>query len=992
MPSIAHLIRRRHNRKARQAQTRHSQRLWSGLVIGTVALAILIPLSVIFGLAGILYFRSLQHMPSSAETIYLDPIIGATDLLDRNSTTVLYSVQDPLGNNRRWLNIETLPQYVIDATIQQEDPDYLRVGGFRFFNTVERLWNYILGYPVNKDISIAGRLADTTLVPPARESNLDDALLHLVYSAEVQRRFTPRRVLEWYLNTAYYGNDAYGIDAAAQVYFAKSAVDLTLDEAAMLAAIPLAPRFNPFDDEVAARGRQSALLRDMENAGLIDTNQFDIAAATETTIRSDLAQVPFIAPDFSIYAREQAEDLLNAQGLDGARLIARGGLSITTTLDLDMYYQTECLLRVHLAQLNNANPASVTTLHNQPCVASDFLGEPFGFDTSSMPDSGSIVLHDVQTGEILTMVGAATETAYEPGPVLHPFVYLSGFLSGNSNPAKMLLDIPQDFAGVTEGSVYIPSNPDGVYRGPINLRDAMVANLLTPVAEVADREGLSSVLSIAHQIGINSLRDGQDANIFDLSLVERGGTVSVLDVTYAYSVFASMGAIQGVDTEPVGIGYRSRDPIAVLKIEDAEGNILWEYTENDVALNRIPRLEPEIAYLVNDILSDNSTRRGVLNLRDEPFNVGRPAAVVNGLTQNQSDSWTVGYTPQLAIGVHLRRNDDEAMSLSAYGYEAATPIWQALTRFAHERYNHQAAGWARPEKIVDYVVCEKSGLIPPPNSDCNRRSEIFHIDAPPTQEDIYWRTVRINSDTGQLASSTTPAYLVVERTYFEPPSPARDWWVSNNLELPPTTYDTLSVPDEFQKVQINAPADFSYVGGSVEIRGFIEPENLVSWRLRYGAGLNPTSWINIGEVQTTYEQGQSLGTWNTSNLDSLYTVELSAEYSDGSRSNTAVQVTVDNIPPTVRLNTIDDSQLYRFPVQTTIPLRAEVDDNFTIDRVEFYHNGVLVYIDEAEPFEFDFIIERTGIEIFNATAFDRVGNEARAELELEVIRGTTLGQ
>lgn len=932
-------------------------------------------------------------MPSSAETIYLDPIIGTTDLLDRSGTTVLYSVQDPLGDNRRWLNIETVPQYVIDSTVQQVDRDYLTVGGFRFVNTVEDLWNYILGYPISKDTSLAGRLAEDTLVPPARESNLDENLLHLVYSAEVQRRFTPRRVLEWYLNTAYYGNDAYGIDAAAQVYFAKSAIDLTLAEAAMLAPILLEPELNPFDNETAARARQRVLLQDMLNATLITSIQFDEAAETQTTVRTDLAQVPFIASDFSVYAREQAEDILNSRGYDGARLISRSGLRITTTLDLDIYYQSECLLRAHIAQLNNANPASVATLHNQPCVASGFLGDLLPVDTTSMPDSGSIVIHDVRTGEILTLVGDATTAQYEPGPVLHPFVYLSGFLSGNFNPGRMLLDIPQDFPGVTEGSVYIPSNPDNIYRGPINLRDAMVANLRAPVAEVADREGLSSVLAIAHQIGINSLRDGQDANIFDLSLIERGGTVSVLDVTYAYSVFASLGALQGVDTKPVDIGYRSRDPIAVLKIEDADGTVLWEYTESDVASNRIPLLEPAPAYLINDILSDNGMRRNVLNLTSEPFNVGRPAAVVNGLTRDQSDSWTVGYTPQLSIGVHLHRSDNERMTFNTYGTQAAPPIWQALTRFAHERYNHQAAGWARPDTVVDYVICERSGLIPPVGSDCERRSEIFHIEVPPSQEDFYWQTVSVNSETGQLASSTTPAYLVVEQTYFVPPNTARDWWVSNNLPLPPTTFDTLSVPDAFQNIQISAPTDFSYVGGEVEVRGFIDPENLVSWRLRYGEGLNPTSWIDIGTPQNTYEEGQPLGIWNTVNLDGSYTLELSAEYADDSAtSRSAVVVTIDNIQPRVTLETTDAETLYRFPIQTAIPLRADVDDNLTIERVEFYHNGVLIYIDEAAPYEFDFAIERTGIEIFSATAYDRVGNEARDELEIEVIRGNGLGQ
>ncbi|MCA9914261.1 MAG: penicillin-binding protein, partial [Anaerolineae bacterium] len=351
MPSIAHIIRRRRNRKQYRAQTRTRSRIWLGLVIGLLALAILVPTGIILGLAGWLYFQAAAQMPTPAETIYLDPIIGPTNFYDRTGSELLYAVVDPLGDERQWIELDDLPPYVVSATLRQEDPDYLQVGGFRFGQTLTQLWRYILGANNRRDTSIAGRLAANALLPPARSSGLDDPMLDIALTAEVQRIYSPEQVLAWYLNTAFYGKDAYGIDAAAQVYFGKHAGELALDEAAMLAAIPLAPQFNPFDDETASRQRQLDLLRLMLSSGDISQDQFDSVAGIITPLTPDLTAAPRIAAEFSLYARQQVEDLLDRLGLDGARLVSRGGLQITTSLDLDMYDQAECILRAHLQQL-----------------------------------------------------------------------------------------------------------------------------------------------------------------------------------------------------------------------------------------------------------------------------------------------------------------------------------------------------------------------------------------------------------------------------------------------------------------------------------------------------------------------------------------------------------------------------------------------------------------------------------------------------------------
>lgn len=982
MASVAHIIRRRRNRKQRQQATRQSRRLWFGMGLGVIALIVIVPLFVTLGLAGLLYARAINAMPTPAETIYLDPIIGPTNLYDRTGTTLLYAVRDPLGNNRVWIDIETLPSYVPAATLRIEDPDFLETGTFDFGTTFWQLWRYILGLPNTPNTGLAGRLADAVLIPPARERGLDEELLSLALSAEVQRQYTPRRVLEWYMNTAYYGNDAYGIDAAAQVYFGKTALELTLDEAALLAAIPAAPEFNPFDNETAARGRQADLLRDMLRFGEITPTAFDSATAQPTTLRTGLAQAPVLAEDFALYAREQVEDILYGMGRDGARLVSRGGLTVTTTLDLALYDQAECTLRTHLAQLNAASD-QILTRTGEPCSAAQGLATPLNVNPDSLPDESALLLQDATTGEILVLLGDAAATE-QPGPTLHPFVYLQGFLSGNFTPATMLLDIPQPFPGATDGLIYTPINPDERYRGPINLRDAMVSGLRAPATFVADREGLSSIITIAHGMGLNSLVNTEGI-AYDLSLIERGGRASLLDLTYAYSVLATQGVMHGVDTTPIARNYRARNPVAVLRIEDSTGNILWEYHEDRQALSRTIILGADAAYLINNILSDGEARQELVGTSAQRLEIERPAAVVNGLTGNNIDSWTIGYTPQLVLGVHLDRSDDAALSLDAFNTQGSAAIWQALMQYAHAAYDLQPAVWERPDGIADFVVCERSGLTPTGDNPCPRRTEVFFELRPPVQEDIYWQRIETNTDTGLRATLYTPDFLVNEAVYFVPPPAALDWWRREGLPLPPQEFDTLSLPETSSDAEVFLPQDFSFVGGEVDIRGGINTDELDIYQLSYGEGFDPSQWLEIGESQESFVEGSSLGRWDTSALDGSYTLRLTVRREDGSVDYDYVPVTVDNTAPDV---TMLMETLVRWPAQATILVQAQVQDNRAVDRVEFYHDGVLLNVDAEWPYEVDFPIERVGVEVFTATAFDEVGNSSSANVSVEVVRSS----
>jgi len=980
MSSVAHIIRRRRARKARQREQRQRSSLWGLLILAVIVVVLVVPMMVIVGVAGLLYTQATNYLPTPAETIYLDPIIGATQLYDRSGSTLIYSVEDPLGNQRRWIELEQLPDYVISATLLTEDRDYLQTAQFDTVQTLNRLWRYILDSPVGTDQSITGRLVRNAVLPLARRSGLDDTLLEIALVAEAERQMSAEDLLEWHLNTNYYGNDAYGIDAAAQVYLGKSAEQLTLAETALLVAIPTAPRFNPFDNEVAARGRQADLLLNMFNNALINKPQFDQSSAIVTQLRADFIQRPLFAPEFSVYARQQAQDILDNLGMDGARMVARSGLQITTTLDLDLYFQSDCVMRAHLDRLNGGL-GNVLAQDNTPCAGANYLVQPFGADGTAPPDSGALMMMNAKTGEIYSMVGDARAQNRQPAVVLHPFVYFEGFVQRLFTPSSMVYDVPRAFPGPADGLIYTPTNPDGRFRGPLNLREAMAGGLIPPAVYVADSRGMTQVIRTAHLIGFNSL----DENNYDLDLLARGGGVSVLDTTYAYSVFASMGVQHGVDTQPIAQGYRSRNPVAVLEIRDADGNVLWAYDDDAVQLSQTIILEPSLAYLVNDILGDNITRQTVLGTQDETLQLNRPSAVVNGLSADKRDSWTVGYTPNIVTGVHLGRIDNGNMSLDDYGRQGSAPVWRALMNYVHDRNSISPDSWTRPEDIEEYLVCDISGLVPSDASPCPTRREIFPPGSPLLQ-DTYWQSYEINTQTGQLATANTPTNLRAEQVYFVPPPDILEWWTESGQPLPPTDYDTISRPEVLKAVQILQPADFAYVGGTVDVRGSIDDPNIDYFQLAYGQDVNPREWLEIGGQRRDYAQGASLGTWNTAGLNGVYTLQFTVVFTDGSIDTDTKLVTLDNTAPNLTLRTGDSINTVRYPAQTVISLVADATDNLTIERVEFYQNGQLLGIDREWPYGFDYDITSVGTEVFSAVVFDQVGNNAQSDLTVEIIR------
>ena len=973
MPPVAHIIRRRRNRKRRRRGESTRSAFWFTFVVGIPLALALSPLLAALALSLWLYASAAAQMSTPQETVFLYREQGETRFYDASGGWLIYSVADPLGDNRRWLKLEDTPPHLISAARMAAGDD-LSPGADAFdpAHALLQVLRYIIGLPLRRESGISAELARDTLLPRAISSGLDASLLEIVLIAESRRNYSPEALLEWRLNSSYYGHDAFGIEAAAHVYLGKGAANLSLAESALLAAVVDAPALNPFEAPLAARERGADLLFRMLDAKLIDQAQFDEATSAEVRLRKDERRRSEIAPAFVDYARKQAEDILESRGVDGARRMARGALRITTSLDMALQLQADCLLRAHLEP---SRP--VIALDGSPCSAAAQLSTA-EIDASALADTSALALLEVSSGKLLAMAGDALAARHQPSIVLQPFVYMEAFLRREFTPASMVYDLPLSFPGRSDELIYAPANPDGVYRGPLNLRDAMAGGLLPPAVQVASAIGIDAAIRTAQAHGFNSL----DASKYDLDVLERGGAVSVMDAAYAYSVLASTGVMRGLPVAPMGEGLRGRDPVAILKIEDAEGRALWSYDE-DGREHETVIIEPSAAYMVNDILADADARAEVLSDDEPNFRLSRRTALVDGMSADRRESWTIGYTPDLALAVQSARANGAPLGPEEYANIGSAPVWRALMEFAHEQRQLPARDWVAPADIEEFLVCEISGLLPATTAHCPTRRELVPAGAL-LGRDPYWQTFEIDRANGQLATVNTPDARRESAVYFVPPEDVMAWWTENNMPLPPSSYSTDSGSPSARPVRLTSPADYAYVGSVVEIAAAVNRAGATSWLLEYGADVNPDQWFSIGERQPLAEDGAIAATWQTALFSGIYTLRLSVTFDDGSIETDTRLLTFDNTPPAVTLRAGDETSAIRYPAQRFLSLQADVSDNLTIARVEFLRDGELLGEDRDWPYGYQFELDGVGEFVFAARAYDQVGNRAASELTISV--------
>lgn len=906
---------------------------------------------------------------------------GSRDLV------LIYEVIDPLGGDRQWLTLEQIPPSIINATIAIEDRTFWENPGYDVQGIGRAFYEFVLlGGSVQGGSTITQQLVKNTLIEPARrivgaQVTFDDyrrKLEELLLAQQVAQTYSKEQILEWYLNTNFYGNLAYGIEAAARVYFNKSASELTLAEAAMLAAIPQSPNLNPIDNPNAAKERQVLVLEAMVNNNAISRDQLAAAQFAPIQVSPGIEQrFDIIAPHFALHVRQQLEQMF------GPEIVLRGGLRVYTSLDLQMQRQAECVARAQIARLSGQVGELLPADERAACPALEFLAPLSSADVGvdRNVNNAAVVMLDPATGEIRAMVGSlnywnreingsfnvAVDGLRQPGSAFKPFTYLTA-LSQGYTAATMVLDVETDFGTPYNGQAYVPQNYDRRFHGPMRLRQALGNSYNVPAVQVMSWVGVDKVIRTAHSLGITSLDGGPNA--YGLSLTLGGGEVKLLDMVYAFSVINNMGVMVGQPRAEnlQRLGYRTLDPVAILRVEDARGNVLYEYSQPE----RREILTPQLAFLMNDILSDRSARCaafGCPNALELPNN--RPAAVKTGTTNDFRDGWAIGYTPQLVTGVWVGNTDNRPMN-QVPGSKGAAPIWQALMSWALR--DEPVRFWPQPPGVVERPVCDVSGLLPTPA--CPTVSEWFIVGTEPVLFDNMFQEFAINRENGRLATLSTPPELIERKIYRIYPEAAADWVRENEIEQPPTEFDTLDVATTQNGVAILAPPPFAYVKGQVVISGTVNLDEFAYYRLAYFAGLTPADLRTISDNVTEPVMQGALGVWDVENLNGLYTLLLTVVRQDGSFVEVSLPLTVDNTPPTAEiLFPLPNQQI--FTSENWVTVQAQASDNLSIARVEFYvdNAGVPFAISTVPPYTKRWQIRGPGCHTFRVVAVDAAGNE-----------------
>jgi hypothetical protein len=389
------------------------------------------------------------------------------------------------------------------------------------------------------------------------------------------------------------------------------------------------------------------------------------------------------------------------------------------------------------------------------------------------------------------------------------------------------------------------------------------------------------------------------------------------------------------------MGYRELDPISIKRVDDRDGNVLWEYEQPDS--RRI--LDPKLAYLMNNVLSDNGARSWAFGVENKLRLEDRAVAAKTGTTTAWHDSWTVGYTPQIATGVWVGNTDNTPMKHVPGSYGAAH-IWNDVMKYAHEGL--PSVEFERPDGIVTAQVCATSGLLPTENCP-HVVGEFFIAGTEPNMSCSIHKAFNVNRETGRLATPNTPPELIEREVFAIFPPEADDWVREANIPQPPTEYDDYASSRETEDVAIVDPVTFGYISELVEIKGNAR-NNVRFWKLDYGQGIDPTEWVQIGGDHPYEVNGELMENWDVAGLDGLYTLRLTVVGQDDSIRQDIIQITVDNVPPRMELKHPEDGMVFVKEDDEWINVQATVHDNVSMDRVDFYLDGVEIGTSTVSPY------------------------------------------
>src|SRR3989344_201004 len=629
----------------------------------------------------------------------------STRIFDRNGI-LLYDIYR--DENRTYITLDQIPKKLQEATIAIEDKDFYQNQGFSIIGYLRAFRNAILSRRIaGGGSTLTQQLVKNTLL--SSEQTVARKIKEFILAIQVDRKYTKNQILELYLNATPYGGTTVGVEAAAERYFGKKAKDLDLTESVILAGLPQRPSyFSPYgQNQKAYIERSKQVSRRMQEDNYITRKQ-------ELDTIKKLSSVEFLkethaikAPHFSFYIK----DLLIKKF--GENVVEQGGLQVTTTLDYKLEAKAEEIVR---EEVKNAKGLKV--------------------------GNGASVVLDAKSGEILSMVGSRdffedgqfnviTQALRQPGSSIKPIAYATALERGYTG-ASLIMDTKTIFPNPGEAKDYEPTNYDGKFHGPLQLRFALGSSINIPAVKLLSLIGVKNMLETAYSMGISTFAPtNENVNRFGLSLTLGGGEVKPLDLAAAYTAFANKGL--------------SSNPIAILKVTDPKGKVLFEQKE----ANRKQALSPEVAFIISHILSDNNARLITFGVNSYLNVSGKSIAVKTGTTDDKRDNWTIGWTPSVLVATWVGNNDNRPMGNVASGVTGAAPIWRRIIMEALK--NKAQEDFVKPDNVIAVTVDSLGGGLPVDGQ--STRSEFFIKGTEPQGPSPIYKQIKVSKADGNKIAS-----------------------------------------------------------------------------------------------------------------------------------------------------------------------------------------------------------------------------------------------
>ncbi len=852
---------------------------YRGLAVALFLSAVFLFVLAIVGAVG--YVVVASDLPAPDELRSRAANFASTRIYDRTGKE-LNEVFDPDEGRRTPVKLDGMSPFLVRATIATEDANFYNHPGVDPVGIARAVWQAVQERTtVSGGSTIAQQLVKLVFLSPERTwtRKIKEAIL----AAEITRTYPRDQILEIYLNEIFYGNMAYGIESAAQTYFGKSARELNLPEAALLAGLPQSPAFyDPYTNPEAAKARQAVVLKLMVKHGSITAEEADTA-----WLAWDAQNIPLVpprytmdAPHFVVTVREQLERMF------GPEILYNGGLQVYTTLDRQLQTIAEDTARSHVAR----------------------------FPAAQHVTNAAVVALRPQTGEILAMLGSvdfnATEIAgqvnvttspRQPGSAIKPLTYLAAFEMDQDwwTPGTTILDVRTEFPDGAGRPPYVPKNYDDKEHGLVTVRSALANSYNIPAVKTLEHITLTRLIDMARRLGITTLTRPD----YGLSLTLGGGEVTLLELTDAYGALAN----QGVYLPPVAIQCVLTQEGKLLGYSVPEDQLTIPACQEAVQRDRSAAMitptpgrqavQPAFAYLVTSILSDNAARTPAFG-PNSPLRLpgDRPAAVKTGTTNDFRDNWTIGYTPDLVVGTWVGNSDGSPMR-GVSGVAGAGPIWNGVMTAALQ--DTPAVAFPVPPGVNLIEVCADSGTVPGELCPA-RRSEVFVDGRGPlgAEHDIH-RRVRIFrvGDAEYLAPPECPDTLVEQREYTVYPPEGRQWAIDHGIPQPPTE---IAVNCQAPEVAIWQPGDGATVSGVVDVVGKVQVFDFDHYLVEYGEGDDPQGWGNVAGPIYTPVDGGTLAGWDTNGLPAGgYTLRVRAWDRSGHEAAARVHVRVEPVVPSV---------------------------------------------------------------------------------------------